>query len=161
MLAETRGDDAFGVVGNDDGVRARELARAFLEQTRLRVAADGGRRFVIDAKQLLTLSEDPHLACGLASVADGDQPYPAGLTGLRELPSRLVVARDADERRAPAERHDVRRGVGGAARHRPPAAEADNRHGRFGRDPRRVAVEVLVQHEVADDEDGLVRKTDE
>src|SRR5206468_3984716 len=72
-----------------------------------------------------------------------------------------VVARDADERRAPAERHDVRRGVGGATRHRAPAAEADDRYRRFGRDPRRVAVEVLVQHEVADDEDGLVRKTDE
>src|SRR6185503_15722766 len=87
VLAETRGDDAFGVVGNDDGVRARELAGALLEQTLLRVAADGGRRFVIDAKQLLTLSEDPHLARGLAPVADGDQPDPAVLTGLRQLPS--------------------------------------------------------------------------
>ena len=138
---------AFGVVGNHDGVRAAR-ARASIPSSRRDsvVAADGGRRFVIDAKQLLTLSEHPHLACGLASVADRDQPYPAGLTRLRQLPAGLVVARDADERRAPAERHDVRRGVGGATRHRPPAAEADNRHGCFGRDAGRVAVEVLVEH---------------
>ena len=84
----------FGVVGDHDGPGMLDLARALREQPRLGRAVDAGRRFVVDAKQLLPLSERP-APCASSTVRRriAISRIPRVSHGLRELASGVVVAR--------------------------------------------------------------------
>ena len=72
----------------------------------------------------------------------------------RNRPRRVVVADEADERHAAAERRDVVRDVGRAAEPVFVAREADDRHRRFRRDAIDVADQEVIEHHVADDDDA-------
>ena len=61
---------------------------------------------------------------------------------------------DADRLRTPAERHDIARDIRGAAEAVLLAVELHDRHGSFRRNPGDTAVDEVVEHQVADDEDG-------
>ena len=65
-----------------------------------------------------------------------------------------VAADDADRLDAAAERDDVVGDVGGAAEPLRLVVEADDRHRRFRRDPLDPADDELIEHQVADDQDG-------
>ena len=67
----------------------------------------------------------------------------------------LVLADQADEDAARAERGDVARDVAGAADIGLAALHRDHRRRRFRRNPRHLAIDEFVEHEVADAEHGL------
>ena len=72
-----------------------------------------------------------------------------------ELRARLVLADQADEDAARAERGDVARDVAGAADIGLAALDGDDRRRRFRRNPRHLAIDELVEHEIADAQHGL------
>ena len=72
-----------------------------------------------------------------------------------ERAAGLVVADHADEDAARAERHQIARDVAGAADHQLAALDRDHRRRRLRRDARHLAVDELVQHQIADAEHGL------
>ena len=69
--------------------------------------------------------------------------------------ARIVVADQADKDAARAERSDVARDIAGAADIGLAALDGDHRRGRFRRNPRHLAIDEFVEHEVADAEHGL------
>ncbi len=66
-----------------------------------------------------------------------------------------IVADDADEQRIRAEACDVARDIARTADHHVLVADANDRRRRFGRDPRHVAVDERIEHQVADAEHRL------
>src|SRR5258705_2119722 len=72
-----------------------------------------------------------------------------------ELAAGVVLADQADEDAASAERGDVARDIAGAADIGLAALDRDDRRWRFRGNPRHLAVDEFVQHEVADAEHGL------
>src|ERR1043165_2413187 len=74
---------------------------------------------------------------------------------LGERTSGLVIAHHADENAARTERNQVARDIAGAADHRLRALAGDYRRRRLRRDARDIAVDELVEHQVADAEHGL------
>ena len=69
--------------------------------------------------------------------------------------ARLVLADQADEDAARAERGDVARDIAGAADIGLAALHGNHRRGRFRRNPRHLAIDEFVEHEVADAEHRL------
>src|ERR1700676_1976492 len=72
-----------------------------------------------------------------------------------QLLARLVLADQADEDAARAERGDVARDIAGAADIALAALHGNDRRRRLRRDPRHLAVDEFVEHEIADAEYGL------
>ncbi len=73
----------------------------------------------------------------------------------------VVVADHADEDAAGAERDQVARHIAGAADHQFAALDRDHRRRRLRRDARDLAIDELVQHQVADAEHGLTAERGE
>ena len=67
----------------------------------------------------------------------------------------VVLADQPDEDAARAERGDVARDVAGAADIGLAALDRDHRRGRFRRNPRHLAIDEFVEHEIADAEHRL------
>ena len=72
-----------------------------------------------------------------------------------QLRAGVVLADQADEDAARAERGDVARDIAGAADIGFAALHGNDRRGRFRRNPRHLAIDEFVEHEVADAEHGL------
>ena len=68
----------------------------------------------------------------------------------------LIVADRSDEYAARAERHEIARDIAGAADHQLGALYRNHRRRRFRRNPRHVAIDEFVQHQVADAENRLL-----
>src|SRR5262245_49934237 len=67
-----------------------------------------------------------------------------------DVASRLVIADHADEDAARSKRSDVARNVAGAADRDFAALDRQHRRGRLRRDAPNLAVDELVEHEIAD-----------
>ena len=72
-----------------------------------------------------------------------------------QLRARLVLADQADKDAARAERSDVARDIAGAADIGLAALDRDHRRRRFRRNPRHLAIDEFVEHQVADAEHRL------
>ena len=68
----------------------------------------------------------------------------------RQRAAALVLADDADEDAAGAERGDAARDIAGAAEQLLLARDRDHQRRRFRRDPRHLAIDEMVEHQVAD-----------
>jgi len=139
-----------GDVGHVDRVHRREDARTLeLRRPRRRV-------LVVDAHDLLPLADDAQLLrrVPIRRTHDAAAVHLAQLgEAAEELRARLVLPAETDEVHVHVERGEVRRHVRRAARHRTLGAGAHHGHGRLGRDPVHLAVQVAVEHQVADDGD--------
>jgi hypothetical protein len=146
-------DDALGVVGQHERLRA---ADPLVDRAAERVGGDAGHRLprlAIDAHDLLLLRDEARLLAR-RSIRIGDRAVlDVALRELRAEDAGGVVGADhADERGHAAERADVGGGVRRAAERPVVGADLEHRHRRLGRDPRHVAAQVLVEHDVTDDE---------
>src|ERR1700730_12508790 len=105
------------------------------------------------------LADDASLAGSWPSVAD---PPEVDLLILHDLPypiAGFVVATEADERHPPAKGGHVRGCVAGAAERRSRAVDPHDGNRRLRRDARAVTADVLIQHQVAQNEDMLGGKS--
>src|SRR5215211_2151563 len=93
---------------------------------------------------------------GPQGVADQHALDPALLRKLSlQLAARVVLADQADEDAASAERGDVARDIAGAADIGLAALDRDHGRRRFRGNPRHLAIDEFVEHEVADAKYGL------
>ena len=105
----------------------------------------------------MMLRDEAHLAGGRARAVDDQNGLDRGIGRQRgvERAPRLVVADHADEDAARAERGDIARHVAGAADHEFAVADGEHLRRRLGRDAGDLAVDEIVEHDVADAEHGL------
>src|ERR1700745_3230810 len=75
---------------------------------------------------------------------------------LGQSTASLIVTDDADEYATHAKRHEVACDIAGASNHKIGAPDGDHRFRRLGRDAGNLAVDKLVQHQIANAENGLL-----
>ncbi len=97
------------------------------------------------------------LARGLPRAIDHQMEFDQRMGGQRlaQRAAGIVVADHADENAARAERDQIARHIAGAADHHLGALDRDDRRRRFRRNARHLAIDELVQHQIADAEHGL------
>ncbi len=122
-------------------------------------------RLPVDAHDLLALpvrqsSQNPRLRGGQVIVHADD--VPGGNLPLAKVVeqrvARLIIADDPHGSDVGAERRQVVRGVGAAARRHLPLALLQDQHRRFARDAHDFAVDGLVGNEVSQHDDALARE---
>ena len=132
------------------------------DQRLLAARIDGLGELPIGAQQMRRemLGHEPHfLRGGTRGVGDEIRLDPAfGRERVHEPPPGLVLADDADEQACRAERRDIARDIAGAADHDLLPPDGDHGRGRLGRNAQHFAVDEIVEHEVAETEQRLVRQ---
>ena len=150
------GQHALAVVGqHHDGGRRHRIGgdpHEAVGQPRV----DGGALFMVGAEQLLAAGDETGLGGGGAAALHQqpglDPRLAADQSG--QVAARLVVADDGDEGHRGAQGGQVADHIAGAAGQRHLAVHRQHRHRRFRADALDPAIDVAVQHRVADDEDG-------
>ncbi len=160
--------------GADDARRQHALGiirqhhRAALRQRGLGMGDDGGlagracrlRRFPIRPHQMrrMVLGDEAHLACrvpaGLDDEMRNDRAVELG-EGIGQGPRCLVLAGETDEDATCAEARDIARDIAGAPDLDFAALNREHRRRRFRRDARNLAIDEIVEHQIADAEHGL------
>ncbi len=106
------------------------------------------------------LGNEAHLARGLPLTVDheiGDDGPVELSERIGEQETRIVVADKADENAARSQGGDVARHRTGAADLRRIVPHRENRCRRLGRDARDLAIDEVIEHDVADAENRLRR----
>ena len=154
-----RRQHALGVVGEQHHADIRQTRQHRIDQLLLDLGGGGRRQFPISPQHVSgeMFGNEAHLAggrpAGIANQHAFDSAFP--LECRLEPRARLVLADQANEDAACAERSDVARHVAGAADIGFAALNGNHRRGRLGRDPRYFAIDELVEHEIADAQHGL------
>ncbi|CUU16974.1 hypothetical protein CDS [Bradyrhizobium sp.] len=149
-----RGQHALGVVGEQYDVGARDLRQDCVDQLGLDVVGGRHRLLPIRAQHVRgkMLGDEADFSRGRPRRIAHQRAFDAGmLRKCRFEPlARIVLADEADKDAARPEGRDIARDVSGAADMDLAALGGD--HGRrcFRRDPRHLAIDELVQHDVAD-----------
>lgn len=149
-----RGQHALGVVGQQHDVGARDLRQDRVDQFGFDVIGSRRRLLPIRAQHVRgkMLGDEAGFSRGRPRRIAHQHALDTGLLTQRRCqpPARIVLADEADEDAACAERRDIARDVAGAADVNLAALGRDDRRRRFRRDPRHLAIDELVQHDVAD-----------
>ena len=155
-----RAEGSLGIVGKN--YRAGLGHRGFDARDHRRLAIRTCLRlgFPIGAHQMgrVVFGDETDLARGLPRVIDhefGDDQSELGERVMQNL-AGLVVTDQADENTLCAERCDIAGDVAGAADLDAVVFDLQNRCRRFRRNARNVAINEIVEHDVADTKNGLV-----
>ncbi|CEG07356.1 hypothetical protein BN961_00745 [Afipia felis] len=155
------GEHALGVIGQQHDVRARQRFLDRGDQLRLGLGRRGLRHFPVRTQHMrgVMLGDEAHLARGRPRRINDEMRLNGGI--LRQFAfqgrARGILADQADENAATAERCDVARDVTRATDIEFAALGRDHRRRRFGRHARDFAIDELVQHQIADAQNGLAR----
>jgi len=126
----------------------------------LAAGIDGGGRFPISAQKVcrMVLGDETDFSGCLPLTIDHQMKFDQWMSAKRlgQGAACLIVADRPDEYAACAERHEIARDVAGAADHQLGAFYRNHRGRRFRRNPRHVAIDEFVQHQVADAENRLL-----
>ena len=160
VLAERLRARAFVIVRKHDGVETlAELLRDVVLQARDVDDIRRRRLLEVEAQHLLVAADDAQLrrrrAVRMDEPAEVDAPRREFLL---EALAVVVLADIARNRRAAAEPREVVRDVRRAAERLLLRRDVRDGHRRLGRDAVDLAVVVLVEHDVADDEDVALRR---
>ena len=104
------------------------------------------------------LRNKPHFARGRPRSIDDQMRLDQSLGfefGGERTPG-IVVADDADEDATRAQRGDIAGYVARATHHQFALRDAENGRRRFGRNAHDLAIDEIIEHQVADADDGLV-----
>src|SRR5262249_21621666 len=101
---------------------------------------------------------EPNLARRRTLCIDDKVRLNQGLSRERayQRPTGVILSHDTEENTARAKRGDVARHVASAAHRELVAFDRENGSRRLGRDARDLAVDEIVEHQIADAEDGLL-----
>ena len=153
-----RRQHALGIVGQQHDIGAGEQRQDGVDQFLLDLAGCRLSQLPIGAQHMgrEMLGDEAHLAGRRPrGVANQHAFDPAFLRQrLLKLRAGLVLADQPDKDAASAERGDIARDVAGAADIGLAALGRDDRRRRLRRNPRHLAIDELVQHEIADAEHG-------
>ena len=148
--------DALRVVRDDDRVGRRDAGGEGLRDVVGGERVGGGRVLAVDAAELLVAAHDARLLDRAAGRVGQDvvEQDAAPAEDRAELLRPGVGPHRADEVHRHAEGAEVARHVGGPAGRVGVAVGLDDGHGRLGRNACRIAPEIVVQHQVPDDENA-------
>ena len=136
---------------------SRDDALADVAQRSFRLALDFPIVLVIDACDLLIPGgHDPQLSRGSTTgiVDEPGRPDTNPLEAGSQARRGFVRSRQADHENASAQCGNVVRDVGGAAEAPGLLFEANDGHGRFRRNPVNATDDEMIEHQIADDDDG-------
>src|SRR6204780_4868313 len=130
----------------------------------MRAGGRGG--FPIGAHQMgrVMLGDEAPLARGLPRLVDHQIGHDQAVElaeRIGQRRARLIVADQADQNTFRTERRDVARHVAGAADLDRAVPDREHRRRRLGRYARDLAIDEIVEHEIADAEHGLLRNKPE
>ena len=155
---QRRRQHALGVIRQHHRIRPRQCGECRLQQRLLGFGIRRPRLFPVGAQQMrgVMLRHEPHLARGRARSVNDKRGRDAGLGGERRLQraAGIVLADQADKDAMRAEARDIARDIAGAADHHLAALDCDHRRRRLRRDAGDLAIDEVVQHQVADAQDG-------
>ena len=148
-------EDALAVVAADDAGDMGGAGRYAFDELLLQLVADALPVLAVDAEDLLGVGHDAELRRGGAMRVLEDVLRVHADVGkeLAQAGALVVAAADADEPDLAAEGHEVLGHVGGATQSVVVRLPFNDLHRRLGRDAVDVPPDVLVEHQVADDED--------
>ena len=109
----------------------------------------------------MMLGHETHLARGMPPGIDhqiGNDQIVNLAERIGQRAAGFIVADQADENAARAERCDIARDIAGAADLDLAARDREHRRRRFRRNARDFAIDEIVEHEIADAENGLLRQ---
>ncbi len=158
---DARGQHALGIIGQHDRAGRRHRRFGLGDD---RGFARGARRLCrlpIRAQQMrrMVLGHEAHLARGVApGIGDqmrNDRAVKLG-EGIAQNPAGVVLADEADEDAARAERGDIAGDIAGAADLDLAALNRQHRSRRLRRYAGDFAIDEIVQHQIADAEHGLL-----
>ena len=154
-----RGQHALGIVGQQHDVRARQLRQDGVDQLLLDLAGRRLRHFPIRAQHVggEMFGNEAHLSRRRPRRIGNQHALDSGFLRQRGFQRRagIVLTDQPDKNAARAERGDVARDVAGAADIGFAAPHGNDRRGRFRRNPRDLAIDEFVEHEIADAEHRL------
>src|SRR6185503_2458675 len=126
----------------------------------LAAGIDSGRWFPIGAQRVcrMVLGDETDFSGCLPFTVDHQMKFDQWMVAqsLGQSAAGLIVAYRSDEYAARAKSHEIARDIAGAADHQLGALYRNDRRRRFRRDPRHVAIDEFVQHQVADAENRLL-----
>src|SRR5262245_66416803 len=101
-----------------------------------------------------------HLARGLTASIDDEMKLDQGMVAqcLGQLVACFVVADGSHEYATSAEGYQIASDVAGTSDHQFRAFDRDDRRRRLRRNPRDLAIDKFIQHQIADAEHGLIGK---
>jgi hypothetical protein len=145
---------AFGVVRYQDGIHARHQTRGALDHLIGQAGVDRRCIFLVDANDLLVMRHDAQFHRGGAPRDDREARAIDAALGQHsaQLRARFVLACDAEESHARAQRRHIACGIRRAAWNAERADLAHDGHRRLGRDAIHVARPIAVQHQIAGDQ---------
>ena len=144
----------LAVVAADDAVHVGEALGDPLDEQLLQLVADPLTLLAIDAQDLLRVGDDPQLRCRRSLAV---REHVVGVNALllqegAQAGTLGVLAHDAGEPHFAAQRDEVLRDVRGTAQPVVVGHPFEHLHGCLGRDALDVPIDVLVEHQVADDQ---------
>ncbi len=158
---------AFGVVGQQDDIGTVELRQDGVDQFLLDIGRSRRGQFPVRAQHVRRkmLGDKTHFSRrrprGIAHQHALDSAFLQ--ERLFQFCARIILADQPDKNAAGAERRNIARDVAGAADIGLAALSGDDRRGRLRRNPRHLAIDEFVEHEVADAEyrlaDNRLRKS--
>ena len=126
----------------------------------LAAGIDGRRRFPIGAQKVrrMVLGDETDFSGRLPLAVDHQMKFDQWMRAQRlgQGAAGLIIADRPDEYATRAKRHEIARDVTSTADHQLGALYRNHRRRRLRRDARHVAVDELVQHQVADAENCLL-----
>ena len=151
-------DRAVAVVADDDG-GGSEGPEPFGELALRRLAGCLAVALVEPGDEL-SLGDEPALDDRVPALLDEEAAgADSGLLECcSEAPAGFVVADDREEFDGGTQGREVGREVAGSAGDRVGAGDGDGGHRCLARDPRRAAVQVLVEQDVADHDHGQITR---
>ena len=160
LLAVLLGAGALAVVGDDHAVEALVELLVDVVEEAVGIGAGDRRGFLeVEAHHLLVAADDAEFRRRRAVGRDESVVVDAARREFVEQALAVVVLADeARDARLTAEQGEVVGDVGRAAQGLLRLEHVRDRHGGLGRDARDLAVVVLVEHDIADDEDLAARR---
>ncbi len=137
-------------------MRAVDLGPNRLQQGRTLGFGEGAEALLVGANDLLLAGDEAGLADGRARVGGDAVRLDPGLAcqQLAQAGAGRVLSDQAHEHGFAAQGGDVVGHIAGAAEHLLGPAQPDDRHWSFRGDPFDVAVDITVEHHVADAQDA-------
>ncbi len=156
---DMRGENALSVVRQQNDIGARQSCRNRLDQLRFNSRSDRCGDFPIGAKHMgrEVFGDEPQFPRRLPRAISNQQWFDQRLAAefVLQGPASLIVTDQPDKNTFCAERGDVARDVAGATDIDLAALNRNDRRRRLRRDPRHLAIDKLVEHQVADAKDSL------
>ncbi len=158
-----RGEHSLGIIAQQQSVSPRNQLIDVRDQPVRHVTRQRMCLLGVDPQDLLAMGDDTCFAGSWPIVCE-KQAVRLDVRFLEDSPQALTGMIAADHAVQPSscsKCRDVGGRIGRPARPSGTISGLDNRHGRFGAKSADIAPEVLVQHDVADDEDLATGETSE